>query len=153
MTLTTKIQIQGISPQAIGAVAIAEKGAADGVATLDENRKVLSHQLPPILTVEQVEQIVSAALGTALYVETITSLVHGIINAQKGVPNGLATLTEWGALTISQQPNGMLFFYNYNQPFGIPKLDENSLIEEQALPLSIRNRIAALEQEVQDLKA
>jgi hypothetical protein len=93
----------------VGAIPATDKGAANGVATLDSTGKVTSTQLPPL------DYIPTSQKGAANGVATLdgTGVVPAselppldyIPNAQKGVANGVATLDGTGKVTGSQLPS------------------------------------------------
>lgn len=68
-----------VTAEQVGAVPLAARGAANGVASLDDTGKVPSEQLPPIQT-------------------------DGIPMAQKGAAGGVATLDDAGKVPVAQIP-------------------------------------------------
>jgi len=136
--------ITGLTASAIGAIAVSEKGQPRGVATLGGDGKVLAEQLPPTSPE-------SGEVGS-ISTDAIKDIVNAVLAELMGQPNGIATLNNAAILSVPQQPNGMLFFYNYNQPFGVAKLDADARLEVFQLPLPILEKLASIEQEIQSLK-
>lgn len=68
-----------VTAEQVGAVPLTARGAANGVASLDDTGKVPSEQLPPIQT-------------------------DGIPMAQKGAAGGVATLNDAGKVPVAQIP-------------------------------------------------
>jgi hypothetical protein len=143
--VVVQLNLSGLRPETIGAIAVSDKGEPGGVASLDSEGKVLAEQLPTTPPS-------NGGMGT-ISVEVIEDIVYSVLAALMGAPNGIATLNDARILSVPQQPNGMLFFYNYNQPFGVAKLDEDARLEVFQLPLPLLEKLASLEEEVQSLKA
>ena len=106
----------GITPAAIGAVALTAVSQPGGVASLGLDGKVPSTQLPAAPTLASLGGVASSTLGQANGVATLgldgkvpsTQLplasLGGVASSEKGAANGVATLGADGKLTSGQVP-------------------------------------------------
>lgn len=93
-------------------------GAADGIATLDENGKLDSDQVPSNLaTTTQLAEVSDAASAAAQGVETLTGKL--------GAANGIATLDSSGKLTSGQIP------------LDVARLDINGKLQSSQVPSNV----------------
>jgi len=112
-------------------VPLAQRGVANGVATLDASGKVPTSQLPPY---PDISGLLPRTEAAATYITinaanaTFAPLAHNhdasyISLASRGVANGVATLDASGRLPVSQLPRPTKLVFNIIPPFGYSVTD------------------------------
>lgn len=97
---TTISQVTGLQTALGAKVDTSDKGAANGIATLDANKQIPVAQLP--------SGVVTSVNTKTGAVSLTASDVYAIPAADKGVVNGVASLDATGALTAAQIPASLL---------------------------------------------
>ena len=104
--IANKQNPHGVTAAQVGAIPTAQKGAANGVATLDANRQLISSQIPTNIT---------SHIANRQNPHGVTAAQVGAIpTTQKGTSNGVATLDGNGKLTESQIPDSILMAIRRN---------------------------------------